>query len=182
MWRLIWCWKMNKKFDYNKTIIYIAALMLIIILLIVLYLIKDIEDWKIVSYLILVLILAVLIVILFLIGSSHEITDKYILINTGLLFRGKIPIENVKSVAKVEKKPFRFGLGVYFIPFRKEIYVITLTENLVSITLKNPQRFGFGALGKKAREIIFNVDKPKEFVECVKEKIGQYKKKENIET
>ena len=66
---------------------------------------------------------------LFLIKSCHELTEENILIRVGLFFRGKIPIENVKSIESVDKRPFRFGFGVYFSPFKPQIFVIRTSPN-----------------------------------------------------
>ena len=162
---------MNKKFEYNKTIFYVAAFMLILILLIFLFLIRNIEDWKNVTYIIFFFILVVVIMTILLIVSYHEVTEKNIFIRVGLFFRGKIPFENIKSISKIDIKPFRFGFGIYFSPFKSQIFIITLNDNLVSIKLKNSQRFGWGAFGKKANEIVLNVNKSNEFVDTVLKKI-----------
>lgn len=168
---------MNMKFGYNKTILFVGPLLLIAVLIMIQFLIKDSNDWKNVMYIILILIVSNIIIILFFNYSHHELRDSIIFINIGILFRGKISYENVKSIDYIDKQPFRTGFGIYFSPFHKQIGVITVNENLISIKLKNPQRFGWGAIGKKANEIIINVNKPNEFVNAVREKIETHKSK-----
>lgn len=162
---------MRKKFEYNKTILYSESLILFFIFFILLFLIKDNKDWRIVTYSIVILMVINLFFLFFLYNSNHELIENFLIINGGLLFYGKIPIENIKSISKMEDELFKIRQGIYFLPFRQEVYVITLKENLISIKLKKPQKFRWGPLRKIGKEIIFNINKPEEFMSLIKEKL-----------
>lgn len=102
--------------------------------------------------------------------ARHEISDEYLLISQGLLFRKKIEWSNIEEITTLDDE--RMSSGVYASVRRPRVIVTSRRFNLILIRLREKERFGF-ALGKLADEIIIDVRDTERFVAEVKEHLGQ---------
>lgn len=98
--------------------------------------------------------------------TTHDIIGDKLVLRQGWYFKAEIPIKNIKKVGMVERGPFR--TGVFFRLFQSTLFVTSKRYDLVSIELREKQRFGW-ALGKKADKIMFDVLEPDRFLRTVDE-------------
>jgi len=120
------------------------------------------------------LMIFALLSLLFILGispliTSHEIDQERIILRQGFYFRGKIPLENICDIRRILSGPRR--TGVFFRIMDSTLFVTSRSYDLIAITLKRPQRFGW-ALGKKAEKIIFDTTDNMRFINSLKNKTG----------
>jgi hypothetical protein len=107
-----------------------------------------------------ILIIAILVsaAMLIVVGVSpflthHTISSTDIELRQGWYFRAIIPLSNIEFIQIVERGPMR--TGVFFEVVGKALYVTTQRNDLILLSLRQPQRFGF-AWGKKAGRVYFD--------------------------
>jgi len=111
-----------------------------------------------------ILIIAILVsaALLIVLGVSpflthHTLSDTDIQLRQGWYFRAVIPLSNIERIQVVERGPMR--TGVFFEVVGKALYVTTQRGDLILLSLRQPQRFGF-AWGKRAGRVYFDtIDK-----------------------
>jgi hypothetical protein len=85
--------------------------------------------------------------------THHTLSDADIHLRQGWYFRAIVPLSNIERIQVVERGPTR--TGVFFEVVGKALYVTTQRTDLILLSLKQPQRFGF-AWGKKAGRVYFD--------------------------
>jgi membrane protein YdbS with pleckstrin-like domain len=111
-----------------------------------------------------VLIFAILasVALLLVLGISpfltyHSLDDSELRLRQGWYFKAIVPLTNIEQAQIVERGPMR--TGVFFEVTGKSLYVTTQRSDLILLSLKQPQRFGF-AWGKRAGRVYFDtIDK-----------------------
>ena len=89
------------------------------------------------------------------------------MINQGLLFRKKIAWDNIASVDYSDE---RMSSGIYASVRKPRVVATSRRKNLISIQMKEKERFGY-ALGKLADEIIIDVNDTERFISEAKKKM-----------
>lgn len=107
-----------------------------------------------------ILVVAILasVALLIIVGVSpflthHTLSDVDIQLRQGWYFRAIIPLSNIERVQIVERGPMR--TGVFFEVVGRSLYVTTQRTDLILLSLRQPQRFGF-AWGKRAVRVYFD--------------------------
>lgn len=95
--------------------------------------------------------------------TSHTLTPEKLVLRQGWYFRTTIPVEDIESVETTDE-PSKVGVK-FSIAYRK-VYVTGSRFGLVKITLKEPMRFPM-VMGKRAEEVIIDVEDPSKFVEIL---------------
>lgn len=100
--------------------------------------------------------------------SSHHIEDGELVLNQGIFFRARIPMNKIRSVEPLDVGPSR--TGVFFLLRRSILYVTTRRHDLIVIKLEGPRRFGM-IFGKKVDQIVFDVLEQERMIEAIRERI-----------
>jgi hypothetical protein len=95
--------------------------------------------------------------------TTHTLTPEKLVLRQGWYFRTTISVEDIESVETTDE-PSKVGVK-FSIAYRK-VYVTGSRFGLVKITLKEPMRFPM-VMGKRAEEVIIDVDDPSKFVEVL---------------
>jgi len=103
--------------------------------------------------------------------TSHTLTPDHLILRQGWYFRTTIPTKDIDSVERTEEYS---KVGVKFALTRRKLYVTASRYGLVQITLKEPRRFLL-ALGKKADEIVFDVERSSRFIELADHFLERYR-------
>ena len=98
--------------------------------------------------------------------TTHDIKGDRLVLRQGWYFKAEIPLRNIERIGIVERGPLR--TGVFFRLFQSTLFVTSKRYDLITLELKEKQRFGW-ALGKKADKIIFDVLEPDRFLRTVEE-------------
>ena len=85
--------------------------------------------------------------------THHSIDDMDLQLRQGWYFKAIIPLTNIERAQVVERGPMR--TGIFFEVTGRSLYVTTQRNDLILVTLRNPQRFGF-AWGKRADKVYFD--------------------------
>ncbi|UCD92086.1 MAG: hypothetical protein JSV43_07615 [Methanobacteriota archaeon] len=93
--------------------------------------------------------------------TSHTITPDHLILRQGWYFKVTIPIENIDEIEESDEFP---KVGVKFALRQSKLYVTASRYGLVRIALKDAKRFPL-ALGKKAEEIVVDVEQASRFIE-----------------
>ena len=155
-------------FNYDKKLFHFTTILLfssLILTLFVMLVIVPVDiKW---SAVIVILFISILLVFgISPLLTKHQIAEDKIILRQGLYFKAVVPIENVKGIGFTDVNA---KICVKFSLTKPILYVITSKINLISMKLKKQMRFGY-AWWKRADEIIFNVDNPKEFIRLVEER------------
>jgi hypothetical protein len=86
--------------------------------------------------------------------TDHWLTRSRLIIRQGLLFKTVLPLREVASVERTDETA---KVGVKFQLRSNRLFVTSSRANLVLIRLKAPRTFPW-ALGKRADEIVINVE------------------------
>ncbi len=95
--------------------------------------------------------------------TSHTLTSEKLVLRQGWYFKTTIPVEDIESVETTDE-PGKVGVK-FSIAYRK-VYVTGSKFGLVKITLKEPKRFAM-VMGKRAEEVIIDMDDRLRFVEIL---------------
>ena len=90
--------------------------------------------------------------------------DGELVLRHGLFFKGRVPLDNIKSISMRERGPLR--TGVFFSLRGSTVFVTTRRYDLIEIELKRGQRF-FWTMGKRADRILFDAIEPKEMMDQI---------------
>ncbi|MFQ5884050.1 MAG: PH domain-containing protein [Thermoplasmata archaeon] len=158
----------SKKLFLQRLVLQVVLLMLIVVLLSPLFLgISLLGSGAIVGlYAIFVVISSVSPFL-----TSHTLTPDHLILRQGWYFKTTIPTKDIDSVEKTEEYS---KVGVKFALTRKRLYVTASRYGLVQIVLKEPKRFPL-ALGKKADEIVIDVERSSRFIELADYFLERYR-------
>ena len=111
------------------------------------------DDWGVILLAALVSFLALMTLGVSPLLTDHILGDYQLELRQGWYFRARVPLSNVRTMQLVDRGPMR--TGVFFELRGDALYVTTQRKDLMLLTLKERQRFGF-ALGKNASRIYFD--------------------------
>jgi hypothetical protein len=95
--------------------------------------------------------------------TSHTLTPEKLVLRQGWYFKTTIRVDDIESVETTDE-PSKVGVK-FSIAYRK-VYVTGSRFGLVKITLKEPMRFPM-VMGKRAEEVIIDVEDQSKFVEVL---------------
>lgn len=95
--------------------------------------------------------------------TSHTLTPENLVLRQGWYFKTTIRLEDIESVETTDEPS---KVGVKFSIVYRKVYVTGSRFGLVKITLKEPTRFPM-VMGKRADEVILDVDDRLKFVEIM---------------
>lgn len=101
--------------------------------------------------------------------TSHTLTSEKLILRQGWYFIATIPIEDIESVETTEEPS---KVGVKFSLTYRKVYVTGAKFGLIKIKLKDLKRFPM-ALGKRADEVIIDVEDRERFIELVNGFLGR---------
>lgn len=99
--------------------------------------------------------------------TDHALAPSHLELHQGWYFRARIALANIERVQVVERGPLR--TGIFFELSGDALYVTTQRGDLVLISLKEAQRFGF-ALGKRAKRVYFDTLDKNELLKSMADK------------
>jgi hypothetical protein len=87
--------------------------------------------------------------------TAHEIVDGVLVLHQGWYFRARIPVDDIRSIARLDRGPSR--TGVFFRVLSATLFVTSRRNDLIELRLRSKRPFGW-ALGKKADRVVFDVE------------------------
>ncbi len=101
--------------------------------------------------------------------TNHWLTRSRLVLRQGLLFKAILALRDVVSVEPFDDPK----VGVRFSLRSSRLYVTSSSRDGILIRLKSPQRFRW-ALGKKADEVIINVDEQERFLSEMADRLALF--------
>ncbi|MGQ0797718.1 MAG: hypothetical protein ACT4OI_07650 [Methanobacteriota archaeon] len=103
-------------------------------------------------------------------STRHWLTRSRVILRQGWYFRAAVPFRDIQSIESAEDlAPHRVPLGIHRPLGRPTLFVTGGRTGLVRVVLARPRRF-LQAFGLPASEIVFDVARPKEFLEALRER------------
>ena len=102
--------------------------------------------------------------------TRHEITDEGIILRQGLLFKSAFRFKEIETMELFQPRSWAFSL--FQADAKGKIVLASGNRNLVKIKLRNKRRFGL-LLWRSSKEIIFDVNKPEDFVKLANEMLAR---------
>jgi len=98
--------------------------------------------------------------------TSHEVGDGMLVLRQGWYFRAEMPLNDIMSVARVERGPTR--TGVFFRLLDATLYVTSRRDDLIEVRLRSKRPFGW-ALGKRADRVVFDAENASAMVQAIRD-------------
>jgi len=102
-------------------------------------------------------------------GTEHWLTRSRLILRQGLYFRAIVPIAEIETIEPAEIHILRVPLGIHRPLSQPALFVTGGRSGLIRIRLVAPRRF-WQAFGLLAREIVFDVDDPRRFLDAFEER------------
>jgi len=160
----------REEFEYAKPYFYSRAMLAILLLSVVVILFANQKGEALPWFALLVVLLggSLLVFGISPLLTNHWLTRSRIVLRRGYYFKAVIPLREVSDV-RIYEGEAKLGLALSL--SSSILFVTSSRHDLVEIRLRGARRFP-QMLGLRAKRIVFNVDRPTEFLASANERLA----------